>query len=363
MTNRNTRVPVLGASVLALALLTGCASGPTSPKPEPTETDATSASCNVPLKNERVSLTVSTLIEGFAPIVMAMQSGAFEAAGIDFTLEKISASDSLPQIAQGRLDGQLTSYSVGNMNAVANGIEMKWVAPFYELPPTSVTEELPGYWASTKFAGTGAKPDLTSLKGQTVASPTGGSGAGGWLLAKALEKQGLKFSDVKFTTAAGADALIALENGAVAAAWLSAPHNQKAHKNPNLRLAATYEPGLNGSGIIVGPSLLDRPEVLTKLLQVLSEMNEKYLQGDYHQNAEVVAMLAKGLDQDPAIIKAGLPLIFDQTLDMADAAAYVEGLQKFARANGGGLDYDKDLSADKLVAPEFAAAAATCLKK
>ncbi|KRA25252.1 hypothetical protein ASD65_13085 [Microbacterium sp. Root61] len=355
----NKGVPALGLALL-LTTLAGCASSgaPTGdPTPAPTSGDD---HCTTTLAGDKVVLTVSTLIEGFAPLVIAMQSGAFEEAGLDVSVEKISAADSLAQIGQGRLDGQLTSYSVGNMNAVASGVDMLWVAPFYELPSADSGQPLPGYWARTDLVGTGAKPDLAGLEGQTIASPTGGTGAGGMVLDKALESEGLSIDDVAFTTASGGDALIALENGAVGGAWLSAPFNQTAASNPDLRLAATYATGINGSGIIIGPSLIERPEVLVKLLQVLAETNEKYLQGDYHDNAEAVAYLAKGLEQSEESIKAGVPFIFDPTLDMTDAATYVDDLQEFMRRTGG-LDYAENLAPDKLIAAEFAAKAASCL--
>lgn len=363
MTIRKKGLYTVGASMLAVALLSGCANGSTDEPapPAPSETGAApDNACTAVLNNEKVTLTVSTPIEGFAPLLIAMESGAFEAAGIDFSLERISAADSLAQIGQGRLDGQLTSYSFGNINAVAADVDMKWVAPFYELPPTSVTTELPGYWAHVDYVGTGPEPDLTGLEGQIVSSPTGGSGAGGWLLDKALEKQGLGVEDITFATASGVDALIGLENQAVAGAWVSAPHHMTAAANPDLRLAATYEPGLNGSGIIVGPSLLERPVVLTKMLQVIAEMNAQYLQGDYHQNDEVVGWLSNALGQEAQSIKDGLVLIFDQTLDMTDAGDYVQGLQDFGRATDS-LTFAENIATDRLVDGSYATAAAACL--
>ncbi|MBV0896148.1 ABC transporter substrate-binding protein [Microbacterium sp. NC79] len=364
------RVKPRGLAVLGLFALVATAaacSGPATPAPETEKPAASGApseapadACATPANGEEIVLTVSNPIEGFAPLIIAMESGAFEEAGLNVTVEKISAADSLAQIGQGRFDGQLTSYGAGNFNVVASGIEMKWIAPFYELP-LDTDKPLPGYWANTKYVGTADDADLTGLEGQTIGSPTGGTGAGGLVLAQALEDDGLTLDAITFTTISGADALVALENDAVAGTWLSAPFTETAAKNPNLRLAATYQPGLNGSGIIVGSKLLDRPDVLVKFLQVLAETNEAYLQGDYHKNADTLEYLATGLDQEADTIANGVPLIFDATLDMSDAVAYLENLQNFLRSQGA-LDYAENVPASELMSTEFAEQAASCLK-
>src|SRR5690606_12100338 len=157
--------------------------------------------------------------------------------------------------------GQLTSYGAGHLNAAAEGVDLKWVMPFYELPPIEAGAAMPGYWARTDLVGTGDTPDLGKLKGETIGSPTSGTGAGGMVMEKALRKWNRALDDVSFTQLSGADALTALENGSVAAAWLSQPYDQEAAKNPNLRLIATYDPGINGSGLVVGRGLLERPDV------------------------------------------------------------------------------------------------------
>lgn len=356
---RSTAIPAAGVGLMAL-LLAGCTStastggDSTAPAAAPG-----AATCDATFDGEKVVFTVSNVIEGFAPLLVAMESGAFEEVGLDVTIEKIPAADSLAAIAQGRYDGQLTSYSAGNLNAGAEGLEMMWVAPFYELP-VDETDVLPGYWADVRYVGTGPKPDLSGLEGQLISSPTAGSGAGGLLLQDAFAEFDMTVADITFTTASGVDSLIGLENGAVAAAWLSSPFDQEAAQNPNLRLAATYPAGLNGSGLIVGPSMLDRPEVLTKVLQVMAEVADEYLQGDYYDNDETVGYLAAALGVERDLIGKGEPLIFDSTLDMTDSGAYVASLQTFMRGQGS-LTYADDLPAEALVDAQYAKVAAGCL--
>ena len=352
----------LSAALITLALVSACSSPVTEPNGEaPEGNGATDVDfCAAPLNDEPVSISFSGPIEGFAPLLLAVESGAFEAAGIDLSLERVPAADSLAQMGQGRLDGQWSSYSASHMNAVGAGIEMIWVAPSYEMPSMTVTQQMPGFWANVKYVGTGPEPDLSGLVGQTVGTPTRGTAVDGWVLAQALEAQGLSYGDVAYAQMSGADSLAALENDAVAAAWLSGPLDQQAYDNPNLRLIATYNTGLNGSGLIVGPSFLEKPEVLTKFLQVIAETSAKYLQGDYHNDDEVVDMLSNAIGQEPTMIKASVPLIFDATLDLSNGAAYINGLQEFTRTNVG-LDYADNLSASSFFDASFARDAASCL--
>ncbi len=143
----------------------------------------------------------------------------------------------------------------------------------------------------------------------------------------------MTLDDVKWTVLSGADSLASLENGAVAAAWLSQPFERMAAKDENLRLLGTYEPGVNGSALLAGPSLGDRPEVLKRFMMVVGgDVSEKYLQGNYRGNPETVRLLAAALDQDEASLREGVPLTFDPTLSMDGADTYVEELQEWTMA-------------------------------
>ncbi|MCT7293664.1 hypothetical protein NXT08_23325 (plasmid) [Rhodococcus pyridinivorans] len=308
-----------------------------------------------------MTLAAGQLIEGMAPVLLAIESGAFDEANLDVKIEPLPTADALPQIAQRRLDGQMTSFSTANFNMANSGMNLRWVMPLYELPSTEETEELPGYWANIRYVGTGDELDLSGLKGQLIATPVApaGTGAGAKLLEKSLTEQGMTLDDVKWTVLSGADSLASLENGAVAAAWLSQPFERMAAKDENLRLLGTYEPGVNGSALLAGPSLGDRPEVLKRFMMVVGDVSEKYLQGNYRGNPETVRLLAAALDQDEASLREGVPLTFDPTLSMDGADTYVEELQEWTMAQGN-LEYDTPVPTDRLVDTETVAAAAAC---
>lgn len=322
-------------------------------------TSAGTVECPAADTKGKVVLTTSASIEAFAPALLGITTGAFAAAGLDVSLEKLSSSEQLAPVARGRIDGQLTSLSAGVYNAVATGVDVKWVAPFYELPKAESGIALPGYWARTDLVGKGPQPDMARLKGAEVGSPSGGDGIGGLIMEDALKKGGLTLKDVTFTELAGADAVLALENNSVGAAWISQPFELETAKNPDLRLVGTYEPGINGSGLVVGPGLLDRPKVLVKLLQVMAQVSATHLQGDYRRDPKTREVLAKATEQDPAALKKGESLVFDSTLSMADAPGFTDRIQEFLLRSGT-LEYDKPLPADKIVDKRFAEAVAKC---
>lgn len=128
-----------------------------------------------------MTLAAGQLIEGMAPVLLAIESGAFDEANLDVKIEPLPTADALPpQIAQRRLDGQMTSFSTANFNMANSGMNLRWVMPLYELPSTEETEELPGYWANIRYVGgTGDELDLSGLKGQLIATPVAPAGPRG----------------------------------------------------------------------------------------------------------------------------------------------------------------------------------------
>ncbi|MGV9862310.1 ABC transporter substrate-binding protein, partial [Rhodococcus koreensis] len=246
------------ASALFAAGLAACSSPTTSANGD----GSTTVSCPDASTTGEIVISAGSKLGVFSSVLLAESTGAFDKAGLDVTLETIPSVEAIPLVAQGKLDAQMTSYSAAHFNAVDSGVDMQWMMPFdtqQEYEPGTV---LPGYWAHVDYVGTGPEPDLSGLAGQTVGSPTAGTGIGGLILGKTLDSAGLGIEDVTLKQLSGSDALVALENKAVAAAWISSPLDVEAAKNHNLRPIASYAPGVTGSALIAGPKFLDRPEVM-----------------------------------------------------------------------------------------------------
>ncbi|MEV5826868.1 hypothetical protein AB0L25_14930 [Spirillospora sp. NPDC052242] len=138
----------------------------------------------------------------------------------------------------------------------------------------------------------------------------------GLILDNALKKGGLGINDVKLSSPlVGPDALNALANGAVSPAWVSAPLEVEAAKNPDLVPIAGYAPGVTGTAVMAGRTLLDRPEVAVKFTQVLSKVTKEHRQGDYRKNPETVRLLAAAEEVDASTIENSALLAFDPSFE------------------------------------------------
>lgn len=363
--NRWARVAAVAAGA-GLALSHGVAGAGTEPDDSGADATATSdavggsaapgGECPAPIEGtEDVVISISRPILAFAPVLLAMQNGAFEDAGLNVTIEPLAAAEALAPLSQGRIDASLTSYSAGYFNAADSGIDLRWVMPGYDANADSQE----GYWVRTDVVGDAEEMDIAALAGETVGSPTAGTGAGGLVLAQKLEPAGLGLSDITLTQLAGTDALVGLENGAVAATWLSDPIWVEAQANPDLRYLGGYGPGINGSGLVAGPRFIERPDVLVAFLRVVSETSAAYLQEGFLENDEVVAHLATALDTTPEALQAGLPLGFDPTLNMDGAVEFLDELQALMQEQGV-LEYDELIPGADLIDDSFAVTAASC---
>ncbi|TDC57912.1 hypothetical protein E1281_03115 [Actinomadura sp. KC345] len=306
-----------------------------------------------------IKIAMSSPIQVFAPLTVGVASGAFKAAGLDVQLKRVPLADAVPLLAHGQLDGQVTTWSAAHFNVAATNVDMKFVAPLERAVAVEPGTPMQGYWSRADIVGSAANPDVSRLKGKTVASPSGGTGVGGKILSDMLGKVGLGLDDVELKTVAGADALVALENGAVDAAWIGSPTDVQASKRPNLRQIATYAPGVTGASVIAGRSLLDRPETLVRFFQVLRSVTQKYLTGDYRKKPESVAILAKASETPEAVIRESALIRFDPNFAMAGVDDFLRMLQDFTLKQGE-LDYEEPLSAGELMDARFSEALAVC---
>lgn len=351
----------VGVSVtLAVASVAAACGGTSSGSTSDSDTKSASDICPTASTEGSVSIGVGTALPVFAPILLADATGAFEDAGLDVKIEPIPTADGMPLLAQGKLDGQFTSYTSANFNVVATGVDLKFIAPLDRQQETPPGATIPGFWARKDVVGDAGDLDLTKIKGGTVVGPTGTRGISAMILQNALEPFDMTLDDVETGEIMQApDGLVALENGAVDLAWLSAPTEIEAAKSGDLVPVAGYAPGVTGTVFLAGPSLLDQPEVAVRIMQVLSDVSEEYLQGDYRDNPETVSLLAKAEGVDEEIVKESLPLKFDPTFSMDGVPDFLENLQSFLQTQGD-LEYDDPLPMDKIIDSRFVDALASC---
>jgi NitT/TauT family transport system substrate-binding protein len=154
-----------------------------------------------------------------APLYVGIEKGYFQQEKLDIQLQPLAGgTDVITQTATGNFDVGLGGLGVATFNALQKNIGIKVVAPLHsETPP--VTTPLV---VSKKAFDSGEIKSVADLKGKKVAINAAGSATEYWL-ARALEKGGLKLSDVQVQFIAFPDVPAALENGAIAGAMLGEP--------------------------------------------------------------------------------------------------------------------------------------------
>lgn len=154
-----------------------------------------------------------------APLYVAIEKGYFKQENLDIQLAPLAGgTDVITQTATGNFDVGLGGLGVATFNALEKKIGITVVAPLHsETPP--VTTPLV---VSKKAYDSGQIKSVADLRGKKVAINAAGSATEYWL-ARALEKGGLKLSDVQVENVAFSDVPAALENGAISAAMLGEP--------------------------------------------------------------------------------------------------------------------------------------------
>jgi NitT/TauT family transport system substrate-binding protein len=154
-----------------------------------------------------------------APLFVGIERGYFQQEKLDVQTQALAGgTDVITQTATGNFDVSLGGLGVATFNALQKGIGIKVVAPLHsETPP--VTTPLV---VSKKAFDSGQIRSVADLKGKKVSINAAGSATEYWL-ARALEKGGLKLSDVQVENIAFPDVPAALANGAISAAMLGEP--------------------------------------------------------------------------------------------------------------------------------------------
>ncbi|MBD0736715.1 ABC transporter substrate-binding protein [Streptomyces sp. CBMA29] len=352
-----TSVAAIAAVALALGSVAACGN--------PAEQRATGSGksaediCPTADTGGSIRIGMSAPLMVYAPLLLADSTGAFRDAGLNVELQRVPTADSLPLVAQGRLDGQVTSYSTAHYNVVDAGVALKYVHPFDNQKAHAKGLPVPGYWAHKDLVGSAENPDLSGMRGKKVSTPTGGTGASAKILGDALASEGLNLADVKLSVQVGPDALVALENRAVDMAWISAPLEIEAAKNKDLVPVLGYAPGVTGTSLLAGRGMLDRPDVLVRYLQVMKEVTAKYLEGDYRRTPATVALLAKAAGTTEDVIRQSALLSFDPDFKLTKVDTYLDQLQEFL-ATRKELKYQEPIPASELIDDRFVKALADC---
>jgi NitT/TauT family transport system substrate-binding protein len=301
-------------------------------------------------KREVVRISSANAVEAFAPLYVARDMGEFAKENLDVEFIPVSATEQLMVVTRGQGDAFNGAPSAAVFNAIAQGSELKMVAPGQFVPPNTKQ----GIWAAKSFlAGKPYTPAM--LKGQTIASSVGQGSSTWYYISMELEKAGLTMRDVSFRLLPAADIVLAVENGAVNFGTINAPHNRLV--NPQkAEFVFGIQPGYSIGGLFFGARLLkERRDVGEAFIRAWVRGIRTHLQGDYHQNPKVMEVLSKAINVPIEVMRQGPALVFPANQPII--AGMTDKLQAAYAAVPGILSYPQAMPEERIVDRRFLEAA------
>jgi NitT/TauT family transport system substrate-binding protein len=227
---------LLSMSATVASLLAACSGAPAAPAaaptsgPAPTSVPAAAGPATAAANTAPTTIASSgagqpvtvgaTAIIASAGLFVAMERGYFSQQGLDVqTTIVANSNDTLPLVATGKMDVANNAVTAFMVNAVNDGVNMKWVAG--QAVYTKKHGTL-GLVVRKDLYDSGQVRGLKDLKGRKVAVPII-AGGGAIVLDKGLAQVGLSKADIDLSELAVPNMPAALQNGALDAVMPAEP--------------------------------------------------------------------------------------------------------------------------------------------
>lgn len=279
----------------------------------------------------------------FAPVFVAADRGYLKEAGFDAELTPIVAGqDAMALAATGRLDLVAAALSAAFYNAVARGLDVRFVAstayqPKHGHPSALMIRE--DLWQAGNRA-------LASLRGKKIGWIGGAGAVSAYYVARILRPAGLSLNDVEPVNIANPDQAVALQRKAIDAVFTSSPFTEAFARDKLARTIGYPPPGISGSGIFFGPTLTGNPNLAAAALTACRKAAAQIAGAGYFA-ADALAAYAKYTKQPIDVIKAAAR--YDIYPDLRIDQATVEDIQREFMTEGI-LTYKTPLNEVRLVA-------------
>jgi NitT/TauT family transport system substrate-binding protein len=230
--------------------------------------------------------------EGWITPVLALAMDEFKKENLNVKLAYDAIpSDIILALNHGQAQVGYLGTSALLFNSIAAGANVRIVMDGGEPPPG-----VSGIYVKSSLIPNPANFNACDFKGLKVGiGPTLAGSVPAVALGTYLKEQcpSVTISDVSLSPLFGANALIALQTGALQAADLFAPSSSRATSTGAAKLAVEVPPG--GGAMIMGSVLKNQSAVAEAIARALLRTQRTYLQGDYHANPQVVSVIAKSL--------------------------------------------------------------------
>jgi NitT/TauT family transport system substrate-binding protein len=235
----------------------------------------------------------------FAPVFVAMERGYLKDAGFNATLTPIVAGqDAMALVAQSQMDVATAGLSAAFFNAINRNLTVKFVASTGYQPdkghPTALMMRQDLYDAGAH--------DASTLKGKTVGWLGNAGATSGYYVALILRKFGLTIKDISAVNIPAPEQEVALERKAVDAMFCAAPFTALFAEKKLAQICGSAPPGIAGTGIFFGPSLLNDTAAATAVMKALRR-GAADISGTGYYKPENLAAMSKYVAQPVDLIK------------------------------------------------------------
>lgn len=222
---------------------------------------------------------------------IAQDKGYFTQAGVEVEMATLwVASELIAAMAAGELDGSAGGFGPAQMNAVNQGIlDVRLIAPLHSEKPPVATPLV----VRKALWDDGSVRSVADLKGRKVAINSKGSAVEYWFYA-ALATGGLTPDDVDMVVLPFADAIIAMENGAIDGALIGEPDVTRAELDGTIvRLAEDFVDDIQVTAVYFKTAFLNENRAAMERFLAAYLRGARDLEGAGYRAPENVAILAK----------------------------------------------------------------------
>jgi NitT/TauT family transport system substrate-binding protein len=268
---------------------------------------------------EMTTIKVSSAfrLEFMSPLLLADSLGELAKENLKMEFINLKFSDAVPQLARGEIDVAVGGIEVALFNAGQQGLPVKAVLANY-FPPHAGDYDEPqtGLWCRRDSFKTPDDPDLNEVSKLKLASSVGPGSISFYAsqeeIRRQLDSDTFSLKGAQIAAVPSTDILTAMQNKAVDCGILLDPIWTNVADNDDYFLAASQTPGEPLGLYAFGKRLLvDKPEIGEAFARAFIRTVNTYFDGDYHQDAEVMAEISKQTGQPVEAITKVDSLVMD----------------------------------------------------
>jgi NitT/TauT family transport system substrate-binding protein len=295
------------SSVASTPAAAGCVNGLTDPADMRPERSIARCELGAPAprpleKTEKVVVSTAFRLEFVAPLLVGDAFGEFAKENLDVEIVALGFSDAVPQLVSERVDVAVGGMEVALFSAGQKQLPVRAVLGATVAPHAGdYTRAQAGLWCRRDAFRDRANPDLKQIERLRLASASGLASASTYSIVSEIRRRGITDFDIskaEVSRVPSIDIPAALTSRQTDCGLLLDPLWLLVKNNPDFFLAATQAPIESFAMYAFGRRLLEkRRDVGEAFARAYIRTVNTYFRGDYHQDREVMAAIAKATAQ------------------------------------------------------------------